>query len=34
MPAVANSQLFCFGGTDDGRLFTGNVYNNVQIYQP
>jgi len=34
MPAVVNGQLFCFGGTDNGVLFLGNIYNNVQIYQP
>jgi hypothetical protein len=33
-PAVANSRLYCFGGTNDGRLFVGSIYNNVQIYQP
>lgn len=33
-PAVANGQMYCFGGTNDGRLFNGSVYNNVQIYQP
>jgi uncharacterized repeat protein (TIGR03803 family) len=33
-PAVANSWLYCFGGANDGRLFVGSIYNNVQIYQP
>jgi hypothetical protein len=33
-PAVANSRLYCFGGANDGRLFVGSIYNNVQIYQP
>jgi uncharacterized repeat protein (TIGR03803 family) len=34
LPAVVNGQLFCFGGTSSGVLFQGNIYNNVQIYQP
>jgi uncharacterized repeat protein (TIGR03803 family) len=33
-PALANSRLYCFGGANDGRLFVGTVYNDVQIYQP
>jgi N-acetylneuraminic acid mutarotase len=32
--AVAGGRLYCFGGTDDGRLFQGTVYDNTQIYQP
>jgi N-acetylneuraminic acid mutarotase len=31
---VANNMLYCFGGSNDGRLGQGTVYNNVQIYQP
>lgn len=34
LPAVSGNQLYCFGGTDNGSLFQGNIYNNVQIYQP
>jgi hypothetical protein len=34
MPAVINDQLYCFGGTDNGILFQGNICNKVQIYQP
>ena len=34
MPAVVNGQLLCFGGTDNGVLFQGHIFNNVQIYQP
>jgi N-acetylneuraminic acid mutarotase len=34
LPAVSGNQLYCFGGTDNGALFQGNIYNNVQIYQP
>jgi serine/threonine protein kinase len=31
---LANDQLYCFGGTDNGVLFQGNIYNKAQIYQP
>jgi hypothetical protein len=31
---VANNMLYCFGGSNDGRLGQGTVYNYVQIYQP
>jgi hypothetical protein len=34
LSAVSGNQLYCFGGTDNGSLFQGNIYNNVQIYQP
>ena len=34
LPAVSGGQLYCFGGTDNGSLFAGHIYNNVQIYQP
>ncbi len=33
-PAVVGGKLYCIGGTNNGSLFTGSVYNNVQIYQP
>jgi hypothetical protein len=33
MPAVVNNRLY-FGGTDNGVLFQGHIYNKVQIYQP
>jgi hypothetical protein len=32
--AVANGQLYCFGGSSTGVALTGSVYSNVQIYQP
>jgi len=32
--AVAGNLLYCFGGSSTGGLFTGTVYNNVQIYRP
>jgi len=31
---VANNMLYCFGGSNDGRLGQGTVYNYVQIYLP
>ena len=31
---VADSVLYCFGGGDNGNPNQGNVFNNVQIYQP
>jgi len=32
--AEVNNLLYCFGGSNNGGLFQGTVYNNVQIYQP
>ncbi len=32
--AVHNGKLYCIGGSNNGGLFQGTVYNNVQIYQP
>ena len=32
--ADVGNRLYCFGGSNDGRLFQGTVYNNLQIYQP
>ncbi len=32
--AAVNSLLYCIGGSNNGGLFLGTVYNNVQIYRP
>ena len=32
--AVAGGLLYCFGGSSNGVVFGGTVYNNVQIYRP
>lgn len=32
--AEVNNLLYCFGGSNNGGLFQGTVYHNVQIYQP
>ena len=32
--AVYKNVLYCLGGGDHNVQFQGNVYNNVQIYQP
>lgn len=32
--AVVKNQLYCIGGANTGALFAGDVYANVQIYQP
>ena len=32
--ASVGGRLYCFGGSDDGRLFQGHVFSDVQIYQP
>jgi N-acetylneuraminic acid mutarotase len=32
--ATLGGKLYCFGGTSNGNLFQGTVYDNVQIYQP
>lgn len=32
--ADVGNRLYCFGGSNDGRLFQGTVYNDLQIYQP
>jgi len=32
--AAAGNLLYCFGGSSTGGIFTGTVYNNVQIYRP
>lgn len=32
--ADVGNRLYCLGGSSDGRLFQGTVYNNLQIYQP
>jgi uncharacterized repeat protein (TIGR03803 family) len=32
--AVAGNLLYCFGGSSNGVVFGGTVYNNVQIYRP
>jgi hypothetical protein len=32
--AEVNNLLYCFGGSNNGVLGQGTVYNNVQIYQP
>ena len=29
-----NNLLYCFGGSNNGVLGEGTVYDNVQIYQP
>jgi len=32
--ATVNNKLYCFGGSDNGSVFQGTVYDNVQIYHP
>jgi uncharacterized repeat protein (TIGR03803 family) len=32
--ATVNNLLYCIGGSNNGSVFQGSVYNNVQIYQP
>jgi hypothetical protein len=32
--AAVSNLLYCFGGSNNGGLFLGTVYNNVQIYRP
>ena len=32
--AVVNGRLYCLGGSNNGALFVGSVFNNVEIYQP
>ncbi len=32
--AIAGNLLYCFGGSNNGAVFQGTVYNNVQIYRP
>ena len=32
--AVYKGKLYCIGGSNNGGLFQGIDYNNVQIYQP
>jgi len=32
--ATVGNLLYCFGGSSTGGIFTGTVYNNVQIYRP
>jgi hypothetical protein len=29
-----NNVLYCVGGSNNGSLFQGMVFNNVQVYQP
>ena len=32
--ASVGGRLYCFGGSDAGNLFQGNIFDYVQIYQP
>jgi len=32
--AEANGLLYCVGGSNNGAVFQGTVYNYLQIYQP
>jgi hypothetical protein len=32
--ASVGDRLYCFGGSDNGEPFQGNVFDYVQIYQP
>jgi len=32
--AAVSGRLYCFGGSNNGQIFQGNVFNSVQIYQP
>jgi N-acetylneuraminic acid mutarotase len=32
--ALVGGRLYCIGGSDNGTIFQGSVYDSVQIYQP